>query len=205
MKLKGFHLEYSRNKERKKIMIKTKNINLGLIITVFFAFIASCDSPAKNEKLIELQDAKAKLERNIKMYDETWTKFVQGDTSMVNSDRFQEDVIVVTAQGNIVGIEATKNYYMNYITGFSDREFTILEVVGQGNRLVKHWNFKGKHTGDFFGIPASGNKLNLSGTTLVTMKDGKIAKEQDFFDMMSLVNQLSTGDVDVDKTKGGIN
>ena len=186
-------------------MIKTKKINLGLIITVFFAFIASCDSPAKNEKLIELQDAKAKLERNIKMYDETWTKFVQGDTSMVNSDRFQEDVIVVTGQGNIVGIEATKNYYMNYITGFSDREFTILEVVGQGNRLVKHWNFKGKHTGDFFGIPASGNKLNLSGTTLVTMKDGKIAKEQDFFDMMSLVNQLSTGDVDVDKTKGGIN
>ena len=77
--------------------------------------------------------------------------------------------------------------------------------MGQGNRLVKHWNFKGTHTGNFFGIPASGNKLNLSGTTMVTMKDGKIAKEQDFFDMMSMVNQLTTGDVNADETKAGVN
>ena len=94
---------------------------------------------------------------------------------------------------------------MNFLTGFSDQEFTILEVVGQGDRLVKHWNFKGTHTGNFFGMPASGNKLNLSGTTMVTMKDGKIAKEQDFFDMMSMVNQLTTGDVNADETKAGVN
>ncbi len=77
--------------------------------------------------------------------------------------------------------------------------------MGQGNRLVKHWNFKGTHTGNFFGIPASGNKLNLSGTTMVTMRDGKIAKEQDFFDMMSMVNQLTSGDVNADETKAGVN
>ena len=94
---------------------------------------------------------------------------------------------------------------LNVSFTFSDSDFTILEVVGQGNRLVKHWNFKGTHTGNFFGIPASGNKLNLSGTTMVTMKDGKIAKEQDFFDMMSMVNQLTTGDVNADETKAGVN
>jgi len=113
--------------------------------------------------------------------------------------------VVVTAQGDITGIDATRNYYYNFLTGFSDSDFTILEVVGQGNRLVKHWNFKGTHTGNFFGIPASGNKLNLSGTTMVTMKDGKIAKEQDFFDMMSMVNQLTAGDVNADETKSGVN
>tara|TARA_B100000586_G_scaffold232505_1_gene181892 strand:- start:120 stop:680 length:561 start_codon:yes stop_codon:yes gene_type:complete len=186
-------------------MINTKKIYTGIVFTISFVIISSCGSPVTNNKLTELQNAQAQLERNIAMYDETWTKFVQGDTSMVNSDRFQDDIIVVTAQGDIVGIEATKNYYMNYITGFSDREFKILEVVGQGNRLVKHWNFKGTHTGDFFGMPASGNKLNLSGTTMVTMKDGKIAKEQDFFDMMSMVSQLSAGDVNADETKAGVN
>lgn len=79
---------------------------------------------------------------------------------------------------------------MNYLNGFSDIEFTILDAFGQGDRIVKHWNFKGTHTGEFFGIPATGNKLDLSGTTLVTMQDGKIAKEQDFFDMQSLILQL---------------
>jgi len=182
-----------------------KTIFFGILTTIVFATLTGCGSQEKDKQLSELQDAQAQLERNAIMYEETWTKFVQGDTTMVNSDRFQEDVVVVTAQGDIVGIEATKNYYMNYLTGFSDREFTILEVVGQGNRLVKHWNFKGTHTGDFFGMPASGNKLNLSGTTMVTMKDGKIAKEQDFFDVMSMVNQLTAGDVNADATQGGLN
>ena len=186
-------------------MIGTKKIYIGIVSTISFVILTSCGSPVKNKKLTELQNANAQLEQNIAMYDETWTKFVQGDISMINLDRFQEDIIVVTAQGNIVGLEATKNHYMNYLTGFSDREFTILEVVGQGNRLVKHWNFKGTHTGDFFGMPASGNKLNLSGTTMVTMKDGKIAKEQDFFDMMSMVSQLSAGDLNADETKAGVN
>jgi uncharacterized protein len=69
----------------------------------------------------------------------------------------------------------------------------VTTTFGQGDKLVKHWNFKGKHTGEFFGMPATGNYLDLSGTTIVTMRDGKIAKEHDFFDMQSLINQLSTG------------
>ena len=40
---------------------------------------------------------------------------------------------------------------------------------------------------------------------MVTMKDGKIAKEQDFFDVMSMVNQLTAGDVNADATQGGLN
>ena len=108
---------------------------------------------------------------------------------------------MVTANGDLVGIKACKDYYMNFLDGFSDIEFTIPEVIGQGDRLVKHWNFKGTHTGEFFGMPASGNKLNLSGTTLVTIIDGKIAKEHDFFDMMSMITQLESGDVNADGTK----
>ena len=93
---------------------------------------------------------------------------------------------------------------MNYVNGFSDLEFTILEVLGQGDRLVKHWNFKGTHTGTAFGLPATGNKLDLSGTTLVTMKDGKIAKEQDFFDVTQMLNKLTAGDVNADAANPGV-
>ena len=56
---------------------------------------------------------------------------------------------------------------MNYVNGFSDLEFTILEVLGQGDKIVKYFNFKGTHTGDFFGLPASGNKLNFQGLPLL--------------------------------------
>ncbi len=186
-------------------MKNIKHISLSILTTVFFASIMGCGTSAKDKQLTELQDAKAQLDKNIAMYDETWNIFFEGDTSVVNSERFQEDVVVVTAQGDIVGIDATRDYYYNFLAGFSDQVFTILEVVGQGDRLVKHWHFKGTHTGNFFGMPASGNKLDLSGTTMVTMRDGKIAREQDFFDMMSMVNQLTAGDVNADATKSGVN
>jgi len=41
-----------------------------------------------------------------------------------------------------------------------------------------------------FGIPATGNKLDINGTTIVKMKDGKILQEQDFFDNHSFLSQL---------------
>ena len=82
------------------------------------------------------------------------------------------------------------DYYQNYLTGFSEVTFTIVDVFGQGDKIVKHWNLKGTHSGEFFGIPASGRKVDIDGVTLVKMKDGKIAQEQDFMDNLSFYQQL---------------
>ena len=157
------------------------------IIYILFLILFSCTPSNKDSSLDVAQNT---LEKDLAKYENIWNSFLAGDTSVANENNFQKDVVVVTAQGDLVGIKAVKDFYMNYLNGFSDIEFTILDAFGQGERIVKHWNFKGTHTGDFFGIPATGNKLDLSGTTLVTMKDGKIAKEQDFFDMQSLILQL---------------
>ena len=98
----------------------------------------------------KLIDANAQLEKDLEMYQNVWNTFlIDGDTSTVNSDNFTEDVVVVTDQGDVVGIEAVKNHYLNYLNGFSEIEWKIIDAFGRGNRLVKHWNFKGKHTGDF--------------------------------------------------------
>tara|TARA_B100000902_G_scaffold399868_1_gene473151 strand:- start:2037 stop:2567 length:531 start_codon:yes stop_codon:yes gene_type:complete len=154
---------------------------------IFLIFLFSCGN-TQNENT--LKNSQEQLEKDLAKYENVWNSFLSGDTSVANEENFTKDVVVVTANGDIVGIQKVKEFYMNYLNGFSDIEFTILDAFGQGERIVKHWNFKGTHTGEFFGIPATGNKLDLSGSTLVTMKDGKIAKEQDFFDMQSLILQL---------------
>ena len=152
-------------------------------------FLISCGSNnSDNTKDISTDT----FDKDLAKYESIWNSFLAGDTSVINENNFKKDVVVVTAQGDLVGLEAIKGFYMNYLNGFSNIEFTIVDAFGQGSRIVKHWNFKGVHTGDFFGIPATGNTLDLSGTTLVTMENGKIAKEQDFFDMQSLTSQLMT-------------
>ena len=169
-----------------------------IFLLTFLIFAASCNNQSKKNKE---SDSAIQLERDLEMYQNVWNSFLAGDTSVVNDKNFTEDIIIVTSEGNLVGIEACLDYYTNYLTGFSDIEWTIVDAFGQGNKLIKHWNFKGKHTGTFFGIPATGNLLNLSGTTIVTMRDGRISKEHDFFDMKSMLDQLSNakGDLTVDE------
>ena len=179
-----------------------RTYQLSLVISLALFSIISCNNPNTNDR--KLLDAKIQLEKDLEKYENVWNSFLNGDTTVVNKDNFHNDVIVVTNEGNLIGIEAIKNFYMNYLNGFSNIEFTIIDAFGQGDKIVKHWNFKGIHTGLFFGIPATGNKLDLSGTTLVEMKNGKIAKEQDFFDMQSMISQLnkSEGDIVIDEYMG---
>ncbi len=169
-----------------------------IIILLSLLSTISCQNNTNNKKQAS---ASSQLEKDLEMYQNVWNSFLAGDTSVVNNKNFTEDVVIVTSNGDLVGIDACKEFYLNYLNGFSDIEWTIVDAFGQGNKLIKHWNFKGKHTGDFFGIPATGNSLNLSGTTIVTMREGRIAKEHDFFDMKSMLDQLlnSKGDLTVDE------
>lgn len=162
------------------------------IIFIFVLVIAifSCD-PKPSQECIDLVSAESKVKSNVELYSKVWDTAINGrNIEIINLDNFDKDIKAITADGNIEGIDAFKAYYNNYLTGFSDAEFNIVDVFGQGNKIVKHWNFKGTHDGDFFGIPATGKNIDLIGTTLVLMKDGKILQEQDFFDNYSLLSQL---------------
>ena len=158
-----------------------KQIKHLLIFTIIGLVTLGCETPQKDLKLSE----------NVKTYQEAWSQFFdERNMEIINNEYFTEDVTVVITGDNIIGIEGTKNYYGNFLTGFSDAEFTFVDIFGQGDKLVKHWNFKGTHDGDFFGIPPTGKSLNLYGTTLILMEDGKIKQEQDFFDNLDMLTQL---------------
>tara|TARA_B100000768_G_scaffold97877_1_gene91282 strand:+ start:102 stop:605 length:504 start_codon:yes stop_codon:yes gene_type:complete len=161
-----------------------------LLFLATFLLIVSC-AQQPSEECQTLETANAQIQKDIVTYKTVWDRvFLERDINLIDTDSFDEQATVVTATGNVTGIDAFKGYYNNYLTGFSDAEFTFINIFGQGDNIVKHWNFKGTHDGEMFGIPASGNKLDISGTTIVKMKDGKILQEQDFFDTKSFESQL---------------
>ena len=128
---------------------------------------------------------------NIKMYTHVWDEIInKRKLEMFNDSNFTKDVVMHASPSDVVGIDSARAYYANYLTGFSNITFTIKDVFGQGDKLVKYWNFKGTHTGVFFGIPPTGKTVSLDGTTLVRMVNGKIAEERDFFDNMDFMTQL---------------
>ena len=183
-------------------MIKTKNTLIAAML--FSAVLMGCAEKSEDTKVVENSPAEAEalemkpaagsdaqLEANLKMYQTTWDDIInKGKLDEINETHFDKNITLVTSPKNIVGIEDFKAYYKNYLTGFSNIKFTILDAFGQGDKIVKYWNFKGKHTGEFFGIPATGKEVDVNGVTLVKMKDGKIAQEQDIMDNLEFMQQL---------------
>jgi uncharacterized protein len=159
-------------------VLKTPFVYL-MALTLFIA--TSCSGPEKDTT----------VEDNIKKYTQVWDEIMnKGKTEMFNDSNFTTNVVMHVSPKDLVGIDSAKAYYSNFLTGFSNIQFIINDVFGQGNKLVKHWTFKGTHTGLFFGIPATGKAVNIEGTTLVRMENGKIAEEKDFFDNLEFSQQL---------------
>ena len=163
-------------------------MNKTLTIAVALLFISCAQN---SDELNQLKADKEYVESNVEMYVSVWeSTFSEKNIDLVTSENFHEDVTVVTASGNVTGLDDFKAYYANYINGFSDGEFSVVNAFAQGDNLVKQWSFKGTHDGDFFGISATNKSLDLKGTTIVKMKDGKVLQEEDFFDNYSFMKQL---------------
>ena len=143
-------------------------------IKILFLLIAVCISSCNNEN--------KQLADNINMYSNTWDEIINnGKLELFDNTRFDEDITLIMSPENVKGIDNVKDFYANYITGFSNITFTIVDVFGQGDKIMKHWNFKGTHSGDFFGIPATGKMVDIDGVTLVQMKNGKNCPRTGFY------------------------
>jgi len=166
--------------------MKKKTLLFHLLIAAIIVsnlILSGCTNAEKEEA----EHVKA----NIKTYTYVWDEIMnKGKLDMFNDTFFTKDVVMHTSPNDITGIDSARAYYANFLTGFSDIQFTIKDVFGQGDKLVKYWNFKGTHSDNFFGIPATGKSVNLDGTTLVRMSNGKIAEERDFFDNLDFMTQL---------------
>jgi steroid delta-isomerase-like uncharacterized protein len=155
-----------------------KKIILSICVA---AGLFSCTSEAD-------QNAKKGAE-NVAYYSRVWEVAInEGRTNILDS-AYTDDAVLHTVP-EVKGKANCKAYYANFVTGFSDRQFIVKEIFADGDKLVKYWEFKGKHTGDFFGIPATGKTVDVLGCTIAKMKDGKIAEEQDFMDNMVFMQQL---------------
>jgi steroid delta-isomerase-like uncharacterized protein len=75
--------------------------------------------------------------------------------------------------------------------GFADLYVEVLDQVGEGDKVATRYVMHGTQTGEFFGIPASGNKASLTGTSFDRITNGKIAEHWADIDLGSFMQQLS--------------
>jgi steroid delta-isomerase-like uncharacterized protein len=58
--------------------------------------------------------------------------------------------------------------------GFPNIQFTVEDLIAEGDRVTARWQWQGTHDGTFRGIPATHKQVTNDGIVIYQLRDGKI-------------------------------
>ena len=129
------------------------------------------------------EDNKA-LERRV--FEEVLNK---GNLALVD-ELFSPDNVVHTSTGPVHGSEGFKQFVNMYLSAFPDLQFTIEDMVAEGDKVVTRYTARGTHRGDLQGIPPTGKPATVTGIVISRYEGGKSVEGWLEFDALGMMQQL---------------
>ena len=74
--------------------------------------------------------------------------------------------------------------------GFPDIQWTLEEMVAEGDKVAARFIMRGTHQGTFFGVAPSGKKIAVQAMNFYCLSDGKFVEERGQPDMLGLLQQI---------------
>ena len=74
--------------------------------------------------------------------------------------------------------------------GFPDIQWTLEEMVAEGDKVAARFTMQGTHQGTFFGFPPSGKKIAVQAMNIYRLSDGQFVEEYGQPDMLGLLQQI---------------
>jgi steroid delta-isomerase-like uncharacterized protein len=90
----------------------------------------------------------------------------------------------------LVGKLAIATHKTAEMIALSDVTMNVSDRWTMGSELTAIWEVTGIHSGPYYNLPATGRRISISGATVVTRRDGKIAQETLYYDADDMLRQL---------------
>jgi len=104
---------------------------------------------------------------------------------LVATDYIEHDPL----PGQGTGLQGIKDRYGMLIAGL-DPQFTIDDMIAEGDKVVVRWTNNGTNVGDFLGIPATGRSFSTAGIDIYRVEGGKLAEHWHVVDVFGQMIQL---------------
>lgn len=89
-----------------------------------------------------------------------------------------------------LGWPAHQQYASAFVAAFPDCHHVIDDQVADADNVVTRITFRGTHTAELMGIPATGRPIAIGGISWFRMANGRIAEEWTQFDRLGMMVQL---------------
>lgn len=74
--------------------------------------------------------------------------------------------------------------------GFPDIQWTLDEIVAEGDKVAARFTMRGTHGGTFFGVPPTGKSIAVQAMNFYRLTDGQIVEERGQPDLLGLLQQI---------------
>jgi steroid delta-isomerase-like uncharacterized protein len=88
------------------------------------------------------------------------------------------------------GPEAGMAIARMYAAAFPDGRIEVQRVYTQGDTAVAEFVARGTHGGELMGIAPTGRAVEINICNVMELRDGKIHREREYFDMLTMLTQL---------------
>jgi len=126
-------------------------------------------------------DGRTLAERYLTMLNEHNPDGVDGFVAVdyINHNQFVED-----------GREANRVLWASFFSAFPDFAVTMDDLVVAGDRVVGRFTYHGTHNGPFFGIPATGNAIEMRSIDIWRTENGEFVEHWDELNLLDLFQQI---------------
>ena len=88
------------------------------------------------------------------------------------------------------GREANRQFWTGFIAALPDLSATMEDLVISGDRVVGRFVYRGTHTGELMGVPASGNAVEMRSIDIWRVQNGMFVEHWDELNLMQVFQQM---------------
>jgi len=147
------------------------------------AFIFTVDEAATPKLAVAVPaDSKALVRR----FTERVNRKDMSALDDIVSERFIQHSIMPVGPGQ----QGLKDFYKSFSAAFPDFEFTIEDIIAEGDRVFIRMTSRYTHRGEYMGVPATGKAVTVAKMDVFRVVNGKVVEHWDSVDRLGLLQQL---------------
>jgi len=176
-----YFINNKENKMKKLLTILLLILMLSLVIS------CNCNTDCKSLK------TQAQLEeRNLELVHQMWTEWnnrnIEFFWEVLDSSKY-----VYYSPANNPNPDPRENIIEGMEKIWKDApdvSLNVKELMASGDKVISIMTFSFTHSQEYNGIPATGNKIEVSTINIVRIEDGKIIEERESVDTLGFLKQL---------------
>jgi len=105
-------------------------------------------------------------------------------------DLYADDLTLHGYPPDVEGKAGAVAFYTSFSKALPDLKLSIEDAIADGDTVAVRYRIQGTHEDEFMGVPASGNKVDLSGQSFFRFEDGRVVERWQALDGATLLTQL---------------